>query len=70
MLRCVLPQCGLQVLKALRVLGNELRFDPPLPEHDVQHAIKEHHIRARLNGQMQIRTAGGVCHPWVNDDDF
>ena len=41
---------GFQRLKAAGVGGNVGRVQPAFPQHEVQHAVEQHHVGAGLNG--------------------
>ena len=43
---------------------------PPLPKHDVQHAVEEAHIRAGLDGQVQIAHLRCVGLAGIHTNDF
>ena len=64
------PHRGLQFFKTLGVRRHIGGVQPALPQHQVQHAVEQHHIGAGLNGQMQVGTIGRVGAARVDHDDF
>ena len=49
---------------------DELVVDPAFPQHDVQHAVEQHHVGAGLNRQKQIRQLDRVSTARVCHDDL
>ena len=49
-LRRAVAHGGLECLKALRVLGHKGGVQPAFPQHQVQHAVEQHHIGTGLEG--------------------
>ena len=60
----------LQGLKTLGVRGNIGWLRPAFTQHQVQQAMEQHHVRARLQRQVQIRQFGRVGAARIGDDDF
>ena len=56
----------LQFLKAAGVRGKPGRIYPALPQHQMQHAVEQHHVGAGLDGQMQVGHVGGVGAPGID----
>ena len=46
------------------------RVDPAFPQHDVQHAVEQHHVGAGLDLQEQVGQLAAVGAPRVGDDDL
>ena len=61
---------GLERVKARGVCGDVLGVRPSLPQHQVQHAVEQHHVAAGLEGQEQVGHAGGVGAARVGHDDL
>jgi hypothetical protein len=51
---------GLQFVKARGVRGDVVGVRPAFPQHEVQHAVEQHHVGAGLHGQVQVGDLGGV----------
>ena len=60
----------LQGLKTLGVRGDVARLRPAFTQHQVQQAMKQHHVRARLQRQVQVGQLGRVGASRIGDDDF
>ena len=58
----------LQSFKATGVRCNVGSLRPALGQHDVQQTVKEHHIGAGLDGQMQVSHVSCIGTAWVNHD--
>ena len=43
---------------------------PAFPQHDVQHAVEQHHVGARLQRQVQVGNFSGVGAARVAKDDL
>ena len=67
-LRSMVGHQRLQSFKATGVGSNVGGLRPALGKHDVQQTMKEHHIGAGLNGQMQVSHVGCIGAAWVNHD--
>ena len=69
-LRRMVGHQSLQSFKATGVSSNVGGLRPALGQHDVQQTMKEHHISAGLNGQMQVSHVGCIGAARVNHDHF
>ena len=67
---CVVAHQGFQGVKALGVGGHVSRVQPAFPQHGVQQAVEQCHVSAGLQGQIQVRQAGGVGAARVRHDDL
>ena len=66
----VVAHGGFKVVKAVGVRCDVGCVNPPLPQHDVQHAVEEHHVGAGLQRQVQIGNASGISLARVAEDDL
>ncbi|MNS96948.1 hypothetical protein D3C72_1312660 [compost metagenome] len=57
-----------QHVKAVGVAVDVRLVDPPFARHDVQHGMKERHVRARRDGQVQVGERGGIRAAGVHHD--
>ncbi|MNV35246.1 hypothetical protein D3C71_1266870 [compost metagenome] len=48
---CVVAHQGLELVKARGVRSDVFGVRPTLPQHQVQHAVEQHHVAAGLDGQ-------------------
>jgi hypothetical protein len=55
--------------EALGMRGDVVAIDQPLAEQDVQQAVVERDVGARLERQVEIGDGGGFAAPRVDDDD-
>ncbi len=55
LVRRALAHRGLQRVEAVGVRRDVLRVDPAFPQHQVQHAVEQHHVGAGLDGQVTGR---------------
>ena len=66
----VVTHSGFKRVKAIGVGCDVGRVRPAFPQHDVQHAVEQHHVGARLDRQVQVGNARSVGLAWVAEDDF
>ncbi len=55
--------------EALGVRRDEGAVDPAFAQQQVQQAMKQGHVGARANAQVQVGQLGGVGAAWIDDDD-
>jgi hypothetical protein len=58
------------LIKAYRMLVDEVAVYPMILDHQMQNPCEERGITPRLNGQKQIAGAGDRRDPWIDHDDL
>ncbi len=69
-LRGIVLHPRLEFFPALSMGLNKGPVQEPFPDQNVQHAVKQRHIGARLNGQKNISDGGGRCAPRIDNDNL
>ena len=61
---------GFESFEAFCVVRDVGRVNPSLPQHEVQHAVEQHHVGTRLDLQKQVGYLGGIGASHIADDDL
>ncbi len=69
-LGCAAAHQRLEIVEAAGVGGDVVGVGPAFPQHDVQQAVEQHHVGARLQRQIQVGQFGGVGAARVGHDQL
>jgi hypothetical protein len=69
-LGCAVAHQAFECLEAAGVRVDVAGVGPAFPQHDVQHAVEQHHVGAGVDAQVQVGDLGGVGAARVDHDDL